>query len=52
MSRMKDYLLDQIDKLSKESGYSSDDLLDIWDECMDEGQSWEFFKTVTQERDW
>ena len=52
MSAMKDYLMDQIDTLSAASGYSPDFLLDVWNECMAEGNSWEFFRAVTLERDW
>lgn len=52
MSAMKNYLMDQIDALSAASGYPSSVLLDLWNGCMDAGDSWEYFRAVTLERDW
>ena len=49
---MKHYLEDQIYKLSELTGYPPDFLWDRWYECMDEGDSWEYFKGVTLELDW
>lgn len=52
MSAMKNYLMDQIDVLSTASGYSAAFLLDMWNECMNSGDSWDYFQRVTLERDW
>lgn len=49
---MKNYLMDQIDTLSAASGYSIGFLMDMWNECMDDGLDWDFFRDVTLERDW
>ena len=40
MSAMKNYLMDQIDALSAASGYPAAFLLDMWNECMNNGGSW------------
>lgn len=52
MSAMKNYLVNQIDALSTASGYSTTFLLNMWNECMNNGDSWDYFWRVTLERDW
>lgn len=52
MGAMKCYFEEQIYKLSELTGYSVDFLWEIWNECIDDGASWEFFKGVTLELDW
>lgn len=52
MSCMKNYLLDCIEELSKRTGYAVDFLMDVWAECMEDGNDWDFFEGVTLEMDW
>ena len=52
MSAMKNYLMDQIDALSAASGYPAAFLLDMWNECMNNGGFCVSFRRVTLERDW
>lgn len=51
MSAMKDYLMDQIDRLAQETGYSEEFLMDTWLENPD-GMTWEQFLAAAQERRW
>lgn len=51
MSAMKNYLMEQIDKLSKETGYSDKFLMDTWFERQGE-LSWEDFVDATLDRQW
>ena len=58
MSRMKDWLTDQIEKLSAVSSYSFEFLMEqFWayqEECAEDDVEfdWAFFRAVTLERDW
>lgn len=52
MSKMKDILIEKIEKLSKITGYDFDFLMEIWFECCEDGNDWSFFEGVTLERDW
>lgn len=52
MGAMKNFLLEQINDLSERTGYSADFLIDMWKECANDGCDWDYFKTVTLERDW
>ncbi len=58
MGRMKDLLIGQIEKLCRATGYDFEFLMDMWftytDECLEDGGkiSWDYFRTVTLERDW
>lgn len=50
MSAMKNYLMDKIDELAQESGYSTEFLLETWLE-QDE-LSWEDFVDATLDQKW
>ncbi len=58
MSAMNDYLIGEIEDLSRKTGYPFEALMNQWfaysDECVEDGEpvDWDFFKTVTLERDW
>lgn len=49
MGRMKDLLMDEIEELSEETGYSFEFLMDGWSEHC-EGDSWEAFKADARAR--
>ena len=52
MGMMKNFLIECIEELSRQTGYDFDFLMNVWLECMEDGNDWEFFKGVTLERDW
>lgn len=51
MSAMKEYLMDQIDKLAQETGYSEEFLMDTWLKNPD-GLTWEQFQAAALRREW
>lgn len=51
MSAIKNYLLDQIYELSRETGYSDEFLMDTWIENSGE-MTWEQFRFATLDREW
>lgn len=51
MSAMKDYLMGEIEKLSAETGYSEEFLMDTWFQ-RDVGMDWPDFVDATLDRQW
>lgn len=55
MGAMKNKLILDMERLSRESGYSEDFLFDKYFELMDdpdEDHSWDTFARITMEQDW
>lgn len=58
MGRVKEFYCDMLEPLSKASGYSVDDLEDLWFEHVEarkadgEKPDWAYFKAVTMAHDW
>ena len=52
MSMTKRNMENKIAKLAKENDYEESFLWDIWEECMEEGDTWAYFVAVTEEKDW
>lgn len=51
MSAMKDYLMGKVEKLSAETGYSEEFLMDTWFERCGE-MDWEQFQAAALRREW
>lgn len=58
MGRVKDMLIEDIEKLSARSRYDEEWLMDRWfdycDECQADGETadWDYFAGVTMDHDW
>ena len=52
MSKTADYDIQRIEELANETGYDFNFLFEKYAETMRDGNTFEYFETVTLEKDW
>ena len=53
MSKIKNFIADEIERLAQLTGYGVDFLMGVWNEMLEDGEDdWSFFVGVTLELDW